>query len=93
MLCQYFLKIKLIKNDLRLEKLETLFKEIQDTFQNSNSLLMLSGKQVHEESVEIGNIENCIKEHLNNIIKISEPLPMLCGEQIDKESLDYCQMR
>ena len=54
---------------------------------------MLSGKQVHEESVEIGNIENCIKEHLNNIIKISEPLPMLCGEQIDKESLDYCQMR
>ena len=48
---------------------------------------MLSEKQVHEESLENEDIENCIEEHSNNITEISDALPILSEMQIDKESL------
>ena len=52
-----------------------------------------SEKQVHEESLEIGDIENCIKEHSNNRTNISDALPILSEDQIDKESLEIGEIR
>ena len=45
--------------------------------------------------MEIGDIENDIEKDSNNIIKLSNPLPILSKKQIDKESveitnIEYC---
>ena len=54
---------------------------------NSNSLPIHSENQVHEKSVDIGEIENYIEEHSNNLTKISNALLILPEKHIDDKSL------